>query len=164
MKDDVARQGSHPVRSERGSDLSSLLERVREATGPDRELDAAIAVALQIGARKNLPDDLQYLREASRSDECAPGTYWFISRSGMSLRTAENYTASLDAALSLVERRQPGESFNVLKEAMPLVWKRLWPERFKIDDQEQLRRLPLAICEIVVSRALLETQAQEPGQ
>lgn len=85
--------------------MSALLElaaRCEAATGADREMDAAIAVSLNIGARGLLPDDHEYLARVRKDDGCAPGTYWFVCRSGRSLRTAEAYTASLDAAMSLV--------------------------------------------------------------
>lgn len=83
-------------------DLTTLAERVEAASGPDRGLDAEIAVALKIGARGLLPDDHEYLSRVRKADGCAVGTYWFHCRSGMSLRTAEAYTASIDAALTLV--------------------------------------------------------------
>lgn len=84
------------------SALLGLAARCEAASGPDRELDAAIAVALNIGARGLLADDHEYLELVRKDDGCAVGTYWFKCRSGMSLRTAEPYTASLDAAMTLV--------------------------------------------------------------
>jgi hypothetical protein len=82
--------------------LLDLATRVEAATGTDRALDAEIAVAMQIGVRGLLADDHETLRLTRKSDGCAPGTYWFCCRSGMSLRTAEAYTASLDGAVALV--------------------------------------------------------------
>lgn len=59
------------------SDLMELLERVRKATGPDRELERDIMVeAFGDGVRNALP--------------------------------VPTYTASIDAALALVERKLPG--------------------------------------------------------
>jgi hypothetical protein len=87
-------------------DLSRLRDRVRAATGPDRELDAEITVALTPTVRTD--DDLIYLRAVRRDEGEAPGTYWLHQRSGISLRSADRLTASIDAALALVERVLPG--------------------------------------------------------
>ena len=81
---------------------ADIIERLTEATGPDRELDAAIIVAATPAEGQG--DDLITLRRTSKSDECAPGTYWRVSFSGKSLHTAELYTYSLDAAVALAER------------------------------------------------------------
>lgn len=85
---------------------ADIIERLTEATGPDRELDAAIIVAATPAEGQG--DDLITLRRTSESDECAPGTYWRVSFSGKSLRTSYPYTASIDAAVALVERLLPG--------------------------------------------------------
>lgn len=79
--------------------LQDLLHRVESATGPDRELDALIMVALG-GAR--------------RVDEClfyGPGeTTWCFSdyEHEYDMPPLPYVTASLDAALALVERCLPG--------------------------------------------------------
>jgi hypothetical protein len=83
------------------SKLFDLALRVRTAPLPDRKLDAEIAVALNIGCRGLLPDDHEYLSPVRGDDGCAPGTYWFHCRSGKSLRTAPEFTGSVDAALTL---------------------------------------------------------------
>lgn len=93
------------------SDLSSLLKRVEAATGPDRELDAAIHVALSRTIATD--DDLIYFSVPTKEDRCAPGTYWRKSRSGMSLRTSDLYTSSLDASLALVEEMLPGAEYQI---------------------------------------------------
>jgi hypothetical protein len=41
------------------------------------------------------------------------GHYWYVQRSGKSLHRAPYYTASLDAAIALVERQLPGWRFKV---------------------------------------------------
>lgn len=80
--------------------LSDLLERVKSAGGPDRELDANIATA--IGG---------YIYEKRGRDQKA----WFYPTDGRhgrrqihgSYDALERFTASVDAALALVERLCP---------------------------------------------------------
>ena len=82
----------------------SLSERVERAEGPSRELDAEIAVAVKLGCRPNLPDDLEHLSLPNKRNPgpgVLAGHYWFHCRSGMSLRSADAYTSSLDAAATL---------------------------------------------------------------
>lgn len=83
-----------------GGRLLALADRIEAASAPDRVLDAEIAVALKIGARGLLDDDHEYLSPVRKDDGCAPGTYWFNCRSGKSLRTASEFTGSVDAALT----------------------------------------------------------------
>lgn len=84
--------------------MTALLERLEGAREGSRELDALVTVALRLDCKRNMPDDLQYLSAIRRDDECAPGTYWYVCRSGRSLRTSEPVTTSIDAALALAER------------------------------------------------------------
>ena len=83
-------------------DVRELIERLERASGPDRELDGEIACAIfkTIGT----DDDLIYRSPIRRYDQCAPGTYWLVSRSGRSLQTAPHYTGSIDAAMRLVPK------------------------------------------------------------
>lgn len=71
-------------------DLADLIERIGGATGPDRRLDGAIAIALTPGART-------WIRGLA-------GGY----KVGDEHKVADAFTASLDAALALVERVLPG--------------------------------------------------------
>jgi hypothetical protein len=78
-----------------------LLARVEAATGPDRELDTAIAIALRIGAEGYPKFPLGsfkagYVQADMGRDGWSVG--WHI----------QPLTASLDAALALVERVLPG--------------------------------------------------------
>lgn len=82
--------------------LLELAERCEKATGPDRELDAAIIVACQHDLPAPMGECSASLRLPHKDDRCEAGTYWLVQRSGMSLRTARSVTASLDAAMTLV--------------------------------------------------------------
>jgi hypothetical protein len=88
--------------TDRNESLIALAERCEKATGPDRELDAEIAVAIEYELPNPMGECRAHLRVPHLSDECEAGTYWLVQRSGMSLQTAPRYTASLDAAIELV--------------------------------------------------------------
>lgn len=94
--------------SEQASTLSDLLERVRGATGPSRELDADLYRALGYEVRQS------------------GDGFWTWSQSGGSdLRILPKFTASLDAALALVERVLPGWEWSVGSDqgcAIATVW------------------------------------------
>lgn len=77
--------------------MTSLQDRVREATGPDRELDAAICKALD-------PVEWAQACQAAEGPHGAPSDV--IERDAG--RYTPAYTASPDAALALVERVLPG--------------------------------------------------------
>ncbi len=83
--------------------MSDLIERLEKATGPDREIDAALVKAL-------CPDALvsQYLA----SDE-EPSVFHAQSLGISDRSDVPRYTASLDAALTLVERALPGTEWAV---------------------------------------------------
>lgn len=93
-------------------DLADLIERVGGATGPDRELDAAIAVHFKIIAAKMFGLADGYIYEFRVSEDLVNVEVWSTCGDGRDqrqLRRAPNaYTASLDAALGLVERVLPG--------------------------------------------------------
>ena len=74
--------------------LPTLLQRVREASGPDRELDVAIACGL-FPTYKPAP-------------ELGSGVVWTGGLNGHDNAEVDILTASLDAAVALVERVRPG--------------------------------------------------------
>ncbi len=80
----------------------TLISRLEAAESGSRELDAEIAVAEKIDLPQPMGEAPPYLKMPAMADGCAPGTYWLVQRSGMSLRTAPHYTTSLDAARTLV--------------------------------------------------------------
>lgn len=85
-------------------DIDALIERLEKATGPDRELDAAICIGLQYGGANSegatnvrtdpeWGDDNDLLFEIGTEECCNP---------------IPCLTASVDAALALCERMLPG--------------------------------------------------------
>jgi hypothetical protein len=69
--------------------MDELIERLEKATGPDRELDGAIALSLGWTFQKMKGDSKPYYRK--------PGETTYYMRSEVPA-----YTASIDAALTLV--------------------------------------------------------------
>ena len=84
--------------------LSELLERVEKATGPDREMDARICAAIDF-------------REDWMKGDTTPlmwrsNGHVSMGKNGPGYRTPE-ITASLDAALALVNEKLPGCQWTV---------------------------------------------------
>lgn len=77
------------------SNLTPLLSRVEEATGPDRELDRDIAEHF-------------YPEILTREHRVVVGGQFAWQHPTYGLTRCEHYTASLDAALALCERVLPG--------------------------------------------------------
>lgn len=75
--------------------LLSLAIRIEALSCSDREVDAEIAVALRHGAYHE-PEDTGYptmiRKDDYEADARKRGAYWFHSRSGISMRTAIEYT------------------------------------------------------------------------
>jgi hypothetical protein len=86
------------------TDLSELLERVRNAKGPDREIDGDIAQAFEVA-----PSYLPRITDAGRSWLWAE----FVEPDTWDTWEAPEYTASIDAALALVERVLPSWTTDV---------------------------------------------------
>ena len=88
------------------TDLYSLLAHVEKAEGADREIDALLCVALLQPEPVSGDETRRYRMPATNmdSERVEVGHYWYVQRSGMSLHSAKPYTASLDAAVGLVER------------------------------------------------------------
>ena len=83
--------------------MPDLIADLAAAPEGSREFDAEIAVRVDHDFPEPMGDAYPYFKLPHKSDQCAPGTYWLVQRSGMSLRTAPHYTTSLDAKL-------PGEN------------------------------------------------------
>lgn len=72
---------------------TDLARELHADRGANRDLDARIAVALYDDSNRDDPRDNTYARLPHKSDECAPGTYWISGFSGLTLRTAPDYTS-----------------------------------------------------------------------
>jgi hypothetical protein len=88
--------------------LTDLLERLEAADGPDRELDAHLAVMQHGRTMSSDGEDMNWAKVPNIYDDCTPGTYWRCRRSGNSLWTSPPYTSSIDAAVQLAEEVLPG--------------------------------------------------------
>lgn len=86
--------------------VKELLERVKDAAGPDRGLDGLIAIAF--------PPDGEARTELGEATS-RYGKYWFKHEHGEGSALPRLYTASIDAALALTERLLPGWSYQVSK-------------------------------------------------
>lgn len=97
--------------------LSDLITRVEGASGADRELDALIAAQFKIIAARlyGLADGYTY--DFRVSDDLVNVEVWESCGDGndnRQLRRAPSpYTASVDAALSLLERVLPGWTWSI---------------------------------------------------
>jgi hypothetical protein len=92
------------------SDLSGLIERVKGASGPDREIDLAIFRAL--GAP--LPAAFATHKVELTWDAAQNAYVYVVPNSALQVRyDPPAYTRSLDAALSLVSAKLPGWTLRV---------------------------------------------------
>jgi len=83
------------------TDLNALLDRVKTATGPDREIDAAVTIAIGDG-----PGEGWVLIEQNNPRVFNMDAGRWIN--GGRIRTPKPFTASIDSALALTERMLPG--------------------------------------------------------
>lgn len=84
--------------------LLELVEWVEGLSGPCRETDAEIAIALFDGGADHLDDprDVTRARKVLVSHGATSGDFEVVGFSGIGLRSAPSFTASLDAAMTLV--------------------------------------------------------------
>lgn len=94
-------------------DLKEILDLVEKAETGSRDLDARIAVAASVDLPSPMGECKPHLRLPSKSDQCAPGTYWLVQMSGMSLRTAPAYTTSIDSIMEIICADFPGNSWEI---------------------------------------------------
>lgn len=142
------------------TDLQALLTRVEEATGGDRELDAAIECAFNWTAENT---DADLLRMVQAGEPLAAVA--LVDPDWRLHEWVSPVTSSLDAALALVERALPGS---------------MWQVGFDPDDGSMCARIvtaaplcahakanhdtaALAICAAAL-RALIAQQSAEPSR
>lgn len=98
------------------TDLTALIERVENGSGPDREVDFDIA-RFEGWTQHSDESDPVYARR--------PGLWWAEPGEDWSVcATPPYYTSSLDAAVSLVERVLPREVPDILREALSALGKK----------------------------------------
>jgi len=129
------------------STLEALLRRVKKADGPDRELDLAIAVAL-------VPDVLVSIHDRETGTN-KPHTYW-------------QYTASIDAAIALMQQVLPGWNWSVMSQrprGKPMAIARIG--RMIGDDVEGFDavhdQVPLAILSALLRTLIAQSKEQAHG-
>lgn len=155
--------------------LQALLKRVQAATGPDRELDADMDEALRIGlphlpawAWQNFPQwkNISGGRVCCLHRDGSHGLNW----------SSLEFTASIDAALALVERVAPGGLLDLTlgyepgaaDRAWPAVTLRFYPDGVRVDGKQYHAVIegaptpPLAILAALL-RALI-SQSEERGE
>lgn len=144
-----------------GSDLRGLIERLEKATGPDRELDGAMWLHFDQEALYKCwgVRGMRYAGHVHTKAEKAA----HIKR--MSEYYAPAYTASLDAAVALVERVAPGWSWECRAsgtgdKGQATIWN---PSR-RPGDNDQQRVYNCASPAIALCLALLRSQEQSPEQ
>jgi len=89
--------------------LRELLERVRKAEGPDRELDAELAICFGWQYRSRKGRGREWLDDSFGSVET-----W--------VRQPPAFTASLDAITALIERELPGQAWTLGKNVHYHYW------------------------------------------
>lgn len=134
-------------------DLMKLAERVEAATGPDRELDAMIAVAVAFVAVGSNPPSARALHK----DHGGNNSYEDIGKHWPRLPA---YTASLDTAITLVPDI---DEWRPLLDATDSGESNFYAELFPGDDRPTAKghaqSLPLALC-----AAALRARAQGSSQ
>lgn len=98
------------------SELQALRERVEKAEGPDRSIDGDIVVQLGLADRyRNW-----YEHQPETDDE------WQMLVSGKWV-SLPAFSASIDAAVALIERKLPGYGFEVLASDRDSYRAAVWP-------------------------------------
>jgi hypothetical protein len=137
-------------------ELSGLVERVRGLKGPDREVNAAICIALQYGGPNSEDatnvrtdpdwDDGDLVFEIGNEDCCNP---------------IPDLTGSADAALALVERVQPGWKRSLFEKRGGGWVSRISSPRWETYSSGEDTPLPAAPIALTLA-LLLSLQSQEP--
>jgi hypothetical protein len=111
---------------------AALADELAADRGANRELDARIAVALYSDADHTDPRDNTHARIPSKSDDCAPGTYWISAFSGLSLRAAPDYTSDQTLkrlALAALRTQPPADTDGLVERLLRKAYRReIWHE------------------------------------
>lgn len=127
------------------SELSTLLDRVKAATGPDQEIDEAIWLSVVPGAsRKNVM--------AEWPEEEAIWEYSDPERNLVGRSLVPRLSASIDAALALVDRSLPGWGVYFRRDKETTGAGMLLPDHFRVSPaHEEAASIPLAILAALLS-------------
>lgn len=134
------------------SDLASLLRRVKAATGPDRELDWS----LHDVAFVEFFEQYGYRRKGEFYVTASPAV-----PGGERISAPEYYTASIDAALALVDKMLPGRfalNLHWLPDSLGFAY--FGKRREYTHDEDWLPSLPLAILAALLT-ALIEKEKSD---
>ncbi len=130
--------------------LRDLKARLDAAKGPDRELDAAIFVALVEPTWVTSPKDPGAVAADAMSFR-STGKLHYITKTS---KHAPHYTASIDAAVALVERALPGKVVSIIADAINLVSGENWR------GVPLGKALPLALCRALLSALIAKEKAR----
>lgn len=123
--------------------LKELIDRVEQGTGYDNELNKAVALALGWSIETGLPQGLRWRKPDGSLTAGNPES-----------EDAVNATGSLDAVIALIEAKRPGQSRDMLHEALDEMGMRAW--RGWRGENPMLPQMARAAL-IVLLRALKET-------
>jgi len=110
---------------------AEIIAALQNAKGPDRALDAAIEIALTYP--RVLKDETVHARTMRKEEGHPPGVFWYVSFSGKSMRTADPYTASLDAIVALVESKRRGWSWSIYSDGTAALWENLEQDNMQVE-------------------------------
>ena len=140
------------------TDLNALLDRVRSATGPDRDLDAAVMALSYTQDERHIGAVMEY---SDGSEERVKDLVWVDPKTDKWVSTsAHSFTASIDAALALTERVLPGWGVYFRRDKETTGAGMLLPDHFRVTPaHEEAATLPLAILAATLS-ALIAKETQ----
>lgn len=125
--------------------LEELIERVKAATGPDREIDGAIAAALKLG--DNLPDWAK--KWAGEWKPTIQGSVVLMhgDRTPGPHFSAPSFTASIDAIVALIEAKLPDSEWGKDHKGRITIWDVAPAKVYRIlSSPEALRTDCLTLC------------------
>jgi len=135
------------------SNLQALLERVEAASGPDRDIDLELAL---IGYPHTTRE------------------HWLTDELGrLAFGSQRRYTASLDAAVGLVEKMLPGRSWEVREQkhssfpraigAQALIMSMSENETMRGDSSARAKTPALALIAALLKAMIYQSNPERPG-